>query len=341
MSYFNETKPNLDSYWRSIILFGQNSACYKFALAKSLLSFAGRENTLIKLEELAVPFSQNVLEHLDNADKQGTAGSSRFLEVCRKHKRNEITKEELVKNTIRMGFQNVIDAFHFVNRQEVPDRFFMDDRKGKKGIILTDHFFDLCGGVQFGNLPLETEARWRLVETAWELNISSNLLKVEFDESYQNLFISTRLSERIDITSCRDALNGYQKGKCFYCFSDIAVKSGEINLADVDHFFPFILQPYLPGRNMNGIWNLVLACKECNRGSAGKFACVPEIKYLERLNQRNTFLIESYNPLRETLINQTGKTVKERKQYLQEVDKEAITNLIHRWKPKYENEAVF
>lgn len=33
---FKEQYPSLESYWRSVILFGRNVASYKFALAKSL-----------------------------------------------------------------------------------------------------------------------------------------------------------------------------------------------------------------------------------------------------------------------------------------------------------------
>ena len=40
MSGFVETSPTADAYWRSIILFGSNSATYKFALGKSLLEIA-------------------------------------------------------------------------------------------------------------------------------------------------------------------------------------------------------------------------------------------------------------------------------------------------------------
>ncbi len=32
MSKFYEIEPNLENYWRSIILFGRNVASYKFAL---------------------------------------------------------------------------------------------------------------------------------------------------------------------------------------------------------------------------------------------------------------------------------------------------------------------
>ena len=41
-----------------------------------------------------------------------------------------------------------------------------------------------------------------------------------------------------------DALNGYQKGSCFYCFRDISIVFGSDSLADVDHFFPHVLKPY-------------------------------------------------------------------------------------------------
>ena len=31
------------------------------------------------------------------------------------------------------------------------------------------------------NLPREVEARWRLVETAWDLKMSRNIIRVEYD----------------------------------------------------------------------------------------------------------------------------------------------------------------
>ena len=37
MTKFQLNDPSLESQWRAIILFGKNSATYKFAFAKSLL----------------------------------------------------------------------------------------------------------------------------------------------------------------------------------------------------------------------------------------------------------------------------------------------------------------
>ena len=75
MNNFESVNPTNDSYWRSIILFGQNVASYKFALAKSLLEISSGENTFIKLDDLAVPFSKHIVQHIQISDKQGTSSS--------------------------------------------------------------------------------------------------------------------------------------------------------------------------------------------------------------------------------------------------------------------------
>ena len=47
---FKEQYPSLESYWRSIILFGRNVASYKFALAKSLLEIAPTGKKSLRLK---------------------------------------------------------------------------------------------------------------------------------------------------------------------------------------------------------------------------------------------------------------------------------------------------
>lgn len=341
MIRFEQIKPTTESYWRSIILFGQNVASYKFALAKSLLEIAGMEKTFVRVEELAVPFSKHIAEHLKISDKQGTSSSSKFLDTVRKFNADEISEESLISETAKLGFVNVIDAFHFVNREPIPVRFYVDERTKNRGIRITDELLGLKESIQFENLPIETEARWRLVETAWAFGISANLLEVRHDENADLMFVETTAARRINITSSRDALNGYQKGKCFYCFADISVEPFSENLADVDHFFPHTMVRANFDVNLNGIWNLVLACKHCNRGSKGKWAKVPKLKYLERLNTRNNFLIESHHPLRETLIRHTGALPAERHQFLQQQYNFSKFTLIHEWEAQFENESAF
>ena len=87
-------------------------------------------------------------------------------------------------------------------------------------------------------------------------------------------------------------------------------------MPDVDHVIPRHLQNSMKGINLDGIWNLVLACRDCNRGTNGKFGILPDLLLFERLNMRNEFLISSHHPLRETLIAQLGMTEKDRVVFL-------------------------
>jgi len=49
MTKFQINDPSLESQWRALILFGKNSATYKFAFAKSLLELVDEEKTRISL----------------------------------------------------------------------------------------------------------------------------------------------------------------------------------------------------------------------------------------------------------------------------------------------------
>lgn len=336
---FENTYPSTENYWRSIILFGNNVASYKFALAKSLLELAQAGKSFVSLEELAIPYSQYLAEHLKISDKQTTSASSQFLDACRKFNAGTVPKQHMIDATVKLGFNNVIDAFHNVNKAEIPTRFYIDERKqSRKGISLTDELLSLVGHYQYQNLPHEVEARWRLVETAWQLNISRNLVVVDYDDQDGLLFTQNRSHRRTTVTSCRPALNGYQRGKCFYCFDDISVDEGSADLAHVDHFLPHTLKQFEIIGVVDGIWNLVLACQSCNSQKSSR---VPHLSYLSRLHTRNEFLISSHHPLRETLINQTGKSEADRARFLSNSDAKAISILIHRWQADFEYEPVF
>ena len=108
MTVFYENDPSLQSYWRSIVLYGKNVASYKFALAKSLIDLKGQPNDLIKLEDLASSFSKHLCEHLKHNDKQSTNPSNSFLNTCRKFNSNETSLDELIQATKKLGFIYVI-----------------------------------------------------------------------------------------------------------------------------------------------------------------------------------------------------------------------------------------
>jgi hypothetical protein len=129
--------PSLETQWRAILLFGRNVASYKFALASALLDLGPAPNSLIRLEDLADPFAQHLCRHLQESDKQTTSSSSKFLDACRSFNKGESTRAQLNEETTRLGFQNVIDAFHMVGSADVINRFFIDERKQNAGIRIT------------------------------------------------------------------------------------------------------------------------------------------------------------------------------------------------------------
>ncbi|HID15638.1 MAG TPA: HNH endonuclease, partial [Candidatus Atribacteria bacterium] len=122
--------------------------------------------------------------------------------------------------------------------KNINNRFFYDERKSMGGLLLTDNFLKIAESASFDDLNQETDSRWRLVETAWSLGISKNVVQIAFDQETDLLHTQNSNMKRVDITSSRSALNGYQKGKCFYCFRKISLKKYSFEIAEVDHFFP-------------------------------------------------------------------------------------------------------
>lgn len=322
---FIQTTPTAENRLRGIVLFGRNVASYKFALGKALVDLAAQGKEAVSLEELAVPFSAHLCEHLKDAPKQATSASSKFLDACRQFNEGQITEDALRSKTAEIGFVNVIDAFHRVGTEDIPQRFFVDERKtATKGIRLTEEIQKVAAADPAQALA-EIEARWRLVETAWATDVSVGLITYETETG---LLIPS--SRRKPLTSARNALNGYQKGRCFYCYRPIGTTPEATDLADVDHLFPFVLQERGLTPNLDQVWNLVLACKECN-GPGGKWYSAPGRQYVERLHKRNEYLIASHHPLRETLINQTGATRDNRRTCLQKSLDLATANLLTIW----------
>ena len=341
MIRFQAEDPTLESQWRAIILFGKNSATYKFAFAKALLEVVDKERTSVSLEELAHPFSRNMLAHLKTSARQGTSNSSTFLNGLRDYLGERITYEEMIAMTVREGFKKVVDAFQNVHGERIPNPFYEKDySRGKKEIVVTDALLSLKESFHFGNLGPEVEARWDLVETAWNLQLNPKVLQVQYDELHSLFYLEDDLMRRTDVTSVRNSLNGYQKGKCFYSFRDISVIEGSAYLCEVDHFFPHAnkRRHIEVGANVDGVWNLVLADGGINREKSNR---IPDPKYLSRLYTRNEFFISSRHPLGETIANQTGHTPRQRQAFLQKQMDIAAYGVGAKWCPSEELDKAF
>ena len=331
MQPFLTVAPTLEDYWRGIILFGRNSASYKFALAQSLLELNPQAGQLLKLTDLAPAVAKHIVTHLKQAPKQALSASNSYLDSCRRYGLEDPNQTKLVEETVRRGFVYVIDAFHVVGAGDTQKRFFIDERTSNNGIRITDEFSALTSGHHAQNLGVEVESRWNLVETAWAMGVATHLIDIQHDVEQSMLFTFDRTNRRKTVTSARGALNGYQKGKCFYCRCEIDITTG--SETHVDHFFPHVLSREQSFGLIDGVWNLVLACTACNNGVGGKSARIPTTPLLERLEIRNNFLIGSHHPLRETLINQTGATERARRRFLSDFHNRALARLFHTWEP--------
>jgi 5-methylcytosine-specific restriction endonuclease McrA len=341
MTEFQINDPSLESQWRSIILFGRNSATYKFAFAKSLLDLIDQETTSISLTDLSIPFSRAIVDHLRFNDKQGSSNSSKYLNTCREFIKGNIEESELQATTEKLGFVNVVDAFQNINGDTIPNPFYEKNYKnGNKGIVITDNLLKLKESFHIENFEQEVQARWKLVETAWNININPKLLEVKYDSGNSLFFLENQNMRRIDITSVRDALNGYQKGKCFYSYQDISVNAHSNKICHVDHFLPHSnkIAHEIQGGNINGVWNLVLAESSVNHKKSAK---VPHKKYLARLYNRNEFYITSKHPLAETIINQTGKNKEQRRRFLERHYNIAYSQSIQSWESDIQLPSTF
>jgi len=109
---FQDAAPTPAGDWRHIVRFGRNVASYKFALGEALLERAARQQTFVPLPELAVPYAAALCEHLQVEDRQSTSAQSQFLDACRSRNRGDLEAAQLAEATVRLGFANVIDAFH-------------------------------------------------------------------------------------------------------------------------------------------------------------------------------------------------------------------------------------
>jgi hypothetical protein len=293
---------------------------------------------MISLDDLALPFAGRVAEHLRTHDKQGTSPQSRFLDACRAFNKGELDTDGLRAVTVKYCFNNAIDAFHNVDKAEVPERFFIDERKSAKGIRITDRVRELLNEGHGPNLREEVEARWRLVETAWELNVPRQLLTVEFEPVSDSLVVPRR---RTNITGARGALNGYQKGHCFYWYAPIEIETGLATVCHVDHVVPWSAGQFVGAAPVDGVWNLVLACARCN-GWHEKSDRPPHQRYVERLNVRNEYLISSHHPLRPTLIEQTGGSPSDRAATLKRaLDQVSIRGARAQWIAPEEQDPAF
>lgn len=324
-----------ESVWRAIVLYGANSATYKFAFGATLLDVAASGRDHVALDELAPRYAELLCQALQRQPRQGTAPRSKFLDACRAFNAGELDRDALHRRTVQFGFNNVIDAFPQLGGDQAPVRYYEDRRKksAAPGLVLRDELLELARSVHAQDLDAEIAARWRLVETAWATGISDAVLApaLVYDRDTECLVLQTK-QRRKSVTGVVVVLNGYQDGRCAYC--NRAIAQGTKTRPIVEHVLPYRLRTrHWVGPDVDAIWNLVLSCEPCNQAKGGR---PPHETWMPWLEQRNNDLIESRHPLREILMAQTGATTVVRHSTLKLAYQRATELLPVVWTPRIE-----
>lgn len=83
------------------------------------------------------------------------------------------------------------------------------------------------------------------------------------------------------VTGVRDALSGYQNGRCAYC--DTEFTSIGTSRVAVDHVIPFVLMANgWQNGNLHQVWKFVLACWARNSAKSGRPPVADWMPWLER-----------------------------------------------------------
>jgi 5-methylcytosine-specific restriction endonuclease McrA len=298
-------------YWRAIVLYGNNVATYKIALAACLIAFAKADATNVSLHELAAAFFQRYCERLANVHPQlsNPARKTVLERTVDAYGAGSLTETAAIEQVARQGFDDVVPRFHTVNGAPIPAPFY---EATPTGLVLMDSLLDLFGDTARPDLQAEVASRWDLLEAAFAMRLPVEVLGTD-----EHMLYRTNGYERVDITGTHPVLNGYQNGCCFYCGESL-----DQDAVHVDHVIPRTFLRH------DEIWNLVLAHDTCN---LAKSALLPARLYLEKLYERNEYYIASNHPIKRHLIQQMGETPLKRRAFLERTYREAERVLIHVW----------
>ena len=312
------------------VLMGANSRTYKFALGSALLTMAQQGRDSATLEELAVPYAMSLVEHAGKypqGPQSAVQSESDFLsvlagEAAASRSSGEPT-ETLREAAIASMPTMVMQKFHNLRGVgEVPHSFYRITGRGRdRRVELTPELLALARHEEL--LRGELDSRWAIVEACFDAELGRTLVDggVVLSDDGREL---VAWQGRRPVTGARTALAGFQHGRCFYCRNPLTEEPRAVH---VDHAFPYALMKtgsWL-GPNLNGVWNLVVACSGCNLTKSSRLPTELEVR---RLIARNEAIFGSPHPLRRTLelsMRPRGavpaKSPQARLAFVQEVDR--------------------
>jgi hypothetical protein len=290
------------------------------ALAQCLISYASKNSEKLTLDELAEDFFEIYIERTRGGKPQNAQlGKKTYVEqeidsVIHAGK----SKQKAIDIVRTQSLQNmVLRKFHNLNNREIPQRFYTISSDNRY-LILDNTLFKLFfedddngNNNQSQFMRNEIDARWDLLEHAFE-----NIHNVESLDVDQYLEHVIRKERRTNLTKLVHLLEGYQRGRCFYCNEPLHEEIA------VDHVIPYQALMH------NQFWNLVLADTFCNENKSDNIA---PLHYIENLIARNEFFISSAHPLKDTLLRELGYTQLQRRQRVMKEYSYAKGKIVRIW----------
>jgi 5-methylcytosine-specific restriction endonuclease McrA len=301
---FYRAEPTANTSWRLAILMGANSRTYKFALGSALLSVAKDGREAVSLAELAKPYALALArraKRYPQGPAQAALGETDYLSILKAESEATLSSgsatERLISASVATMPGMVMQKFHNLRAfGEIPHRFYEVTGRGKDQVVqLTPELTQVAQ--KSALLQEELDARWSIVEISFDVGIGRSLmdrgvvLSTDGDQILQAPF------GRTSVTSARAALSGFQHGRCFYCNEPLTSLPRAVH---VDHFYPIALTRTgsWKGPDVNGIWNLVVACSACNLNKSTRLPTQDEVR---SLIDRNEAVMTSPHPLKRTL----------------------------------------
>jgi len=316
---FYEARPTELTAWRMAILMGANTRTYKFALGRALLDLALRESDKPSLRELATLYSSNLLNHAPHypqVSQKADLGPDDFLSLLSQEVDESAAQggptERLVAAAMESMPRMVMQKFHNLRGStELPAKFYEIEGVGtKRFVVLTPAMRSVALNPGSGVLVDEIEARWSLVETAFDAGIGPSLVATGVEVSADGKTLVDKV-RRVNIAHLRDSLIGFQYGLCFLCQEAIINLHQDVH---VDHMLPFSLMKsgVWSGPDLNGVWNLTVTHAECN---LQKSSSIPDPTKMNRLIARNEAIMGSPHVLKKTIALALGATSEERNKF--------------------------
>ena len=314
-------EPNSKDFWRAIILYGSNMSTYKMGLGHLLINYANKNLEKIPLRDLSEDFMSLYADKVKNNKPQsrrkivnGVEKGLTYVEQESQKMQEGKNKEKAVDSVLKNSLEKmVLQKFHTLFKRQIPEPFY---RLTDTHMILQNNLLELFSDKENQVLDSEVMSRWDLLEFGFE-NITGEE-SIEIDEDLEFVL---KKKKRTQISRLRPVLNGYQEGVCFFC-----ERKFEINDSiHVDHLIP------RDAVNHDQIWNLVLSCEDCNLWKSNH---LPQKHFVQKLIDRNEFVLKSDLPLKEELRKVLGTVDKQREQMVWGQYKLAVDKKLTLWEGK-------